>query len=323
MMNFSLPQRTPKKLSALVCIVALVIVFLLSKKAQLPTQILEQPVVSTLEQPKGIQTVAFDSSVQDLPESLHIFSTTNIPIVPDVFAENLANKIGMKKGPVDHTWIDSAHNTSLTVSPRGNISFLADVPNSSTRIGSGTNLDSYIATATKSLSVFLDTSSLLVDEKNISYGVGGEENSSIKGVNSTTVIIPFTKSLDGYSVLYNDNPIPLALVSVNANLQVPKMNFSSPIPPFTQQRTSPTYTLDQISDQIKQGHAQILTTLLSQTQVQISELQAIQVHSINTEYRYSSSSSLIYPYFLLDTTGTTLDNRTLSLRLLVPAVPIQ
>ena len=323
-MNLSLPQTTPQKLSALVCIVALVIVivFLLIKKPQQTTQILEQPVVSTLEQPKGIQTVAFDSSTQDIPESLNIFSTTTIPIVPDVFAENLAKKIGMTRGSVDHTWIDSVNNTSLTVSPRGNISFLADVPSSSTMIGSITDLDLYIATATKSLSAFIDTSSLSVDKKNITYSASGEENSSIKRVNSTTIIIPFTKSLDGYAVLYNNNYIPLAQVSVSADLQVPKMNFSSPLPPFTQQRTSPTYTLDQISDQIKQDHAQTLTTLLTQTQVQIGELQTIQVHSFTIEYRYSSSSSLIYPYYLLNVTGTTLDNQTLSLQLLVPAVPL-
>jgi len=315
----------PRKASALFVLVALVILLIsiYMKSPQRSPLVITPPVASTLDQPKGIQNISFNAEVNDFPQELTIYASQAIPPNPVDIAQNLSTKLGMTpEGNVENTWINKQNNSSLTIAPRGVIKFQSNVQPSTAKIGSAPDINRFVLQAKTFLSTFAGIKDLDVDINNIAYTSFSGETRTPSAVNQTIAIVPFIQLLDTYPIFYNDSFVPAAQVYLDSNFQVLQIEFTpTPTTLGVYKKVQP-YSKEQIAEQIVVGNVQLLSSYLSKEQAQIDEIRDIFVHALTIEYRYSSQSSLVYPYYLLDATGTTADNRTLTLQLLVPAVPL-
>ena len=315
----------PRKASAVFVLVALVILLIsiYTKSPQQSPLVIVPPVTSSLDQPKGIQNISFNAEVNDLPQELTIYASRAIPPNPIDIAQNLATKLGMTpEGNVENTWINKQNNNSLTLAPRGVIKFQSNVQPSVIKIGNIPDVNGFVSKATTFLSTFAGITDLEADTKNIVYTSFSGETRTPLANNQTIAIVPFIKLLDSYPIFYNDSFVPAAQVYLDSNFQVFQIEFTPTPTTLSVYKKAQPYTKEQLAEQITAGNVQSLSNYLVTDQTNINEIQDIYIHKLSLEYRYSSQSSLVYPYFLLDATGTTADNRTLILQLLVPAVPL-
>ncbi len=189
------------------------------------------------------------------------------------------------------------------------------------------NQDQAINAAKDFLKIILPEQTPLPIVRNIEYFKGDLHLEPSSKLSASTLLIPFSYSLEEIPIYYDDSPTPFFLIMVNSNLQIQKAEAKTLLITSEKISTAELMPLVEALENIRVEQTGQLVDFLEIDQALIKEptLERIKQGTLKTaqlEYRAEEKQGLIYPFYRFKGEFVDIDDVAFYGEIITPAVKI-
>lgn len=302
---------------SLTSILILLFVGILVRQKQ-PQEITQPPIISTqVDQPQEITQISFEENIPPLPQTMGVIRLNQTPTTPIQLAQKVAEKFQMSPAQEDYlenVWINREQKSSLSITSKGVVVYLADADVKNTQRQLESEL---IKKAENFLSSVISTNGVELDKNRSHYTTKSGE--SVVGVGGDIFIIPFTLKMESYPLYYNESLSDFATVYVDVYSNVIKAEFMTPPPTIQNTTQKQTLSLEEIKENVLRGKGIFVSSFFTRENMSISQIQKLHITNISPQYRYTSESPIISPYFFIQADGKDVRGEKITTHILLPA----